>query len=673
MRYVDDFPRRVKAIDHVWIPMRDGVRLSARIWLPDDAERDPVPAIMEYIPYRKDDATLPSDSLRHPYFAGHGYASVRVDIRGAGDSEGLLLDEYLQQEHEDALDVLAWLEAQSWCTGSVGMMGFSWGGFNSLQVAALRPPQLKAIITINSADDRYAGDCHYCGGSLLAEDMLSWATTMAAYTARPPDPRVVGGSWRDVWRERLEGCPPYVNEWLAHQLYDDFWKHGSVCEDFSAIACPVFAVGGWHDPYRDTVFHLLENLTVPRLGLIGPWAHGYPDEAHPGPQIGFNQECLRWWDHWLKGLETGIMDEAVLRAYVLDAHRPATFFDEHPGHWVAESAWPSGGVAQILHLGDGRLLETPDEAAPVQAIAAVQTAGRTAGAWCAYAGPTELPPDQRPDDALSLVFDSAPLTEPLEILGFPTVTLEVSVDQPLAFVAVRLCDVDVDGASSLITRGVLNLTHRHSREAPSLVEPDARITVSLSLLSIGYQLAPGHRLRLAVSPSYWPWIWPSPKPVTLQIHPAASRLELPCRARVSGLPAPAFGPVEVSRPPVTEPIKRPKAERTETLDVGSGRFSIHYYPDHLPGRFRLLDAARELGEFGENAFSIVEGDPLSAETTSSRTVEVAGDGWEARTEVRSKLRCDEQTFYVETRIEAFDDGEPVFDRTWTAEIPREFG
>jgi len=668
----DEFPRRVRAIDHVWIPLRDGVRLSARVWLPDDAERDPVPAIMEYIPYRKDDATAASDALRHPYFAGHGYASVRVDIRGAGDSEGLLLDEYLQQELEDAQDVLVWLAEQPWCTGDVGMMGFSWGGFNSLQVAALRPPQLKAIITINSADDRYAGDCHYCGGAVLAEDMLSWATTMAAYTARPPDPGVVGEEWRAIWLARLKGCPPYVNTWLSHQLYDEYWQHGSVCEDFGAIACPVFAVGGWHDPYRDTVLHLLEGLSVPRLGLIGPWAHGYPDEARPGPQIGFNQECLRWWDHWMKGLDTGIMEEPILRTYVLDAHRPATFFDEHPGHWVAEAEWPPERPAAVLHLGDGQLSETPVDVAP-RSIAGVQTAGRSAGAWCAYAGPTELAPDQRPDDAMSLVFDSEPLEEPLEILGVPVVTLTLAVDQPLAIVAARLCDLDPDGSSSLVTRGILNLTHCESREAPELLEPGRRYTVRVPLLSIGYRLATGHRLRLAVSPTYWPWIWPSPRPVTMTVHPGGCRLELPARDLAAETPAPVFAPVEVSRPPETATIRRPKAERTETLEVGNGRFDIHYYPDHLPGRFRLVGTSRELGEFGENAFSVVEGDPLSAETRSQRTVVVAGDGWEARTEVESRLTCDERTFYVETHIAAFDGGEPFFDKTWSAEIPRSFG
>jgi putative CocE/NonD family hydrolase len=651
--------------------MRDGCRLAARIWLPDDAQQDPVPAIVEYIPYRKNDATAASDALRHPYFAGHGYASVRVDIRGTGDSEGLLLDEYLAQEHQDALDVLTWLADQLWCTGDVGMMGFSWGGFNSLQVAALRLPQLKAIITVDSADDRYAGDCHYFGGSLLAEDMLSWATTMAAYTGRPPDPPVVGDSWRAMWRDRLEGCEPFVHAWLTHQLYDEFWKHGSVCEDLSAIACPVFAVGGWHDPYRDTVLHLLEGLSVPRRGLIGPWAHGYPDEARPGPQIGFNQECLRWWDHWLKGLDTGIMDEPVLRTYILDAHQPATFFAEHPGHWVSESQWPPARADAEYHFGSRTLEAAPAKSAAVS-IAGVQTAGQTAGAWCAYAGPTELAPDQRFDDALALVFDAEPLDDPLEILGVPRVTLGLSVDQPLAFVAVRLCDVDSLGSSALITRGVLNLSHRDSREEPSVVRPGQRYTVELPLLSIGYRLSPGHRLRVAVSPNYWPWIWPSPQPVTLTVHPETSRLHLPLR-RPDSDGAPSFSPVEVSRPPETHVIRQPVAKRVETRDVGKGRLEIRYSPDHLPGRVRLVGAARETGEAGENAFSIVEGSPLSAECWCQRVVEISGDGWDTRTEVESRLTCDADNFFVETRLVAFDGEMAFFEKEWSVTIGRVFG
>ena len=409
-----EFPRTVRVIEHAWIPLRDGCRLAARIWLPDDAEQQPVPAVLEYIPYRKNDGTILSDVLRHPYFAGHGYASLRVDLRGTGDSDGLIMDEYLLQEHEDALDVLAWLEAQPWCTGAVGMMGYSWGGFNALQVAALAPRQLKAIIPVHFADDRYAGDCHYIGGSVLAYDMLSWATTAFAYNSRPPDPGVLGEVWRERWRERLESCEPYVHHWVGHQTYDDYWKHGSVCEDYAAITCAVLAVGGWADPYHDTVLHLLEHLQAPCRGLIGPWAHQYPDEASPGPRIGFNQECLRWWDQWLKGIDTGVMQEAPLRAYLLDSEPPATFYEARRGRWVAEAAWPpaNAGEAPPLWLGPGSLGAEPAAEGEQLSLRAVEASGLAAGTWCPHAGKAALPGDQRRDDGLALSFDSAALGSP---------------------------------------------------------------------------------------------------------------------------------------------------------------------------------------------------------------------------------------------------------------------
>ncbi len=508
----EHFPREIKTIEHAWIPMRDGARLAARIWLPIDAEANPVPAVLEYIPYRKSDGTLISDVLRHPYFAGHGYASLRVDLRGTGDSDGVILDEYLAQEHEDALDVLAWLEAQPWCTGAVGMMGYSWGGFNSLQLAARRPKQLKAIITVHSADDRFAGDCHYIGGAVLAYDMLSWGTTAFAYNSRPPDPAVLGDEWRLRWRERLEAAEPYVHAWLAHQAYDDYWKHGSVCEDYGAIECAVMTVGGWADPYHDTVLHLLEHLKSPRRGLIGPWGHQYPDEASPGPQIGFNQECLRWWDQWLKGIDTGVMDEPLLRAYVLDSEEPATFYEERAGRWVGEEEWPPGrgDSSMTLLLGSRTLGQDSVGASSSLSLRDNYPAGLAGGTWCPHAGKAALAGDQRCDDAVSLVFDTEPLDAPLEILGFPSLQVDVVADKPCALLAVRLCDVDPMGSVALITRGVLNLTRRGNREHPAALEPGTPERVRVTLNSIGYRIPRGHRLRLAVAPNYWPWAWPSP-------------------------------------------------------------------------------------------------------------------------------------------------------------------
>jgi uncharacterized protein len=322
MRIKTDFPHSIRVIEHAWIGLSDGCKLAARIWLPDDAEAHPVPAILEYLPYRKNDGTAARDAIRHPYFAGHGYASIRVDMRGSGDSDGILYDEYLPQEQDDALEVLAWIVAQPWCSGAVGILGISWGGFNGLQIAARRPPELKAVISLCSTDDRYADDVHYMGGCLLSADMLPWASTMLAFNARPPDPQVVGEEWRATWLNRLERTPPFIEAWLRHQRRDDFWKHGSVCENYGAITCPVYAVGGWADGYTNAVPRLLAGLPGPRKGLIGPWAHGYPEVAQPGPQIGFAQECLRWWDHWLKGVDTGIMDEPMLRVWMQESVPP---------------------------------------------------------------------------------------------------------------------------------------------------------------------------------------------------------------------------------------------------------------------------------------------------------------------------------------------------------------
>jgi hypothetical protein len=683
-----EFPREVRCNEHVWIPLRDGARLAARIWLPVDAEQDPVPAVLEYIPYRKNDGTILSDVLRHPWFAGHGYASLRVDLRGTGDSDGLIHDEYLLQEQEDALDVLAWLEEQPWCTGAVGMMGYSWGGFNSLQVAFRRPKQLKAIVTVHSTDDRYAGDCHYAGGSVLAYDMLSWATTAFAYNSRPPDPAVLGTEWRERWRERLEGSEPYVHAWLSHQLRDDFWKHGSVCEDYAAIECAVLSVGGWADPYHDTVLHLLKNLRAPCRGLIGPWAHQYPDEASPGPRIGFNQECLRWWDHWLKGIDTGVVDEPLLRAYIMESEPPATFYEERAGRWVAlddvsnceptgvssggPSRAPDGSPGVMFLDGQRRLQLRPSDVESALQIASVQASGLAAGTWCPHAGKAALPGDQRYDDAAALVFDSDPLGEPLEFLGFPAVVLDLVVDRPLAAVAVRLCDVHPDGAVALITRGVLNLTQRDDRERPEALRPGEPLRATVVLNSIGYRLPAGHRLRLAVAPTYWPWVWPSPAPVTLTLRPRHCRLELPLHDDKPG-PAPTFRPVEVAAPLETEVQGVLAGRSSVTHDLLSGRVEMVVEPDGLPGRVRLVASGLEVGEWGRNTYAIVEGDPLSASVRCERTMELCGPGWSTATEIDTTMSCTADAFRVETRLTARDGDDLFFERSWSWSTPRVLG
>ena len=279
-------PHSIREIENVWITMSDGCRLAARIFMPADADAHPVPAILEYIPYRKRDFMRRRDESMHRWYAGNGYVAVRVDMRGSGESDGVMHDEYLPQEQDDALEVIDWISRQSWCSGNVGMMGKSWGAYNSLQVAARRPAALKAIVAVMGTDDRYAECIHYSGGCLL-NDNFWWGCIMQIFNARPPDPAVVGDRWRQMWLERLEAEEFWPALWLEHQRLDDYWKHGSVCFDYAAIACPTWIWGGWADLYRDSPLRLAKNLTVPHKVTVGPWGHLYPHEASPSPPSGF--------------------------------------------------------------------------------------------------------------------------------------------------------------------------------------------------------------------------------------------------------------------------------------------------------------------------------------------------------------------------------------------------
>src|SRR5699024_2501744 len=524
MRVVQHLPHQVRKEEQLWIPLRDGTRLAARMWRPDDAETGPVPAVLEMIPYRQHDLTSYRDSIHHPYMAGHGYACLRVDLRGSGDSEGVLTDEYLEEELRDVEDVLAWIARQRWCTGRIGMMGISWGGFNALQVAARRPPELGAVVSVCSTDDRYADDVHYMGGCLLG-DNLSWASTMFAYNSCPPDPAVVGQQWRTMWQARLARSGLWLEEWLIHQRRDDYWRHGSICEDYSAVTCPVLAVSGWADGYSNAVFRMLEHLSVPRLGLIGPWSHKYPHLGEPGPAIGFLQEVVRWWDHWLKEIQNDVMTEPMLRIWMQETVPPLTAYQERPGRWVGESQWPAATTAPVEYVLDrGRMVSPQTEVVPAELpIQSPLSVGRYAGKWCSYNSPPDLPYDQREDDGGSLVFDTE-LSRPVELLGAPLVRLEFTASEPVAMIAARLSDVAPDGRATRISYGLLNLTHLNGHACPEPLVPGRRYQAEIQLNGMAQALPAGHRIRLSLSSSYWPLAWPPPRPVRLTITTGRSHL-----------------------------------------------------------------------------------------------------------------------------------------------------
>lgn len=679
MRTVDTFPYQVLDTENVFIPMRDGARLAARIWRP--VTDDPVPAVLEYIPYRKRDLTRARDALNHPYLAGHGYVSVRVDLRGSGDSDGVLTDEYLATEHDDACDVIEWLAAQPWCDGNVGMMGISWGGFNSLQVAARRPPALKAIVSASATEDLYVDNMHYMGGCLLS-DNLSEATVMFAFNSLPPDPAIVGDRWREMWHERLAGSGLWIERWLEHQHRDEYWKRASVNEDYSSVQCPVLAVGGWADGYTNAIFRLLEHLDVPRRGLIGPWGHKYPHLGVPGPAIGFLQELVRWWDHWLKGRDTGMMAEPMLRAWMQDSVTPQPSYADRPGHWVGEPSWPSPNLTpRRFALTRYALEETeqPVEQRPLH-MQSPLSVGMFAGKWASYAATPDLPSDQREEDGGSLVFETEPLEENLAVLGMPTLDLEVSADRPNAMVAARLSDVAPDGEATRVTYGLLNLTHRAGSETPEPLEPGRSYRVRVPLNGLAHSFPAGHRIRLSVSSSYWPLAWPSPEPAMITVTTGTSALTLPHRRpREEDRSLREFEPPEAApEAPAThvEPgTHHWKVER----DLATGVSTLEIENDQ--GTFVLDDTGTVVRRATTEWFSFRGNDPTSVwgETRTVRRLE--REDWRTEVTTHTTLRSTADEFIVDAELDAFELEDPhadprtavkrVYSQNWHRRIPRD--
>jgi putative CocE/NonD family hydrolase len=581
----------------------------------------------------------------------------------------VLTDEYLPIEQDDALEVIAWLAAQPWCTGKVGMMGNSWGGFNALQVAARRPPALRAIITSCSTDDRYADDIHYMGGCLLT-DNLRWASTMFAHNSRPPDPAIVGARWREMWLERLRGSGLWIDTWLRHQRRDTFWQHGSVCEDFAAIRCAVLAVGGWADGYTNAIPRLMQGLSSPRHGLIGQWAHRYPHMALPGPAVGFLQLAVRWWDTWLKGQAPADDDEPLLRVFIQESARPAARYDTRPGRWVAERAWPSPRITPrryVLH--PGRL---GPEAGPEVALSlrSPETVGLHAGRWCPYGLVADLPGDQRLEDGGALTFDTEPLPERLEILGAPVAELDLAVDRPVALLAARLSDVAPDGAATRVSYGLLNLTHRESHAHPTALQPGRRYRVRLQLGDVGQAFPAGHRIRLALSTAYWPIAWPPPEPVTLTLYAGASAFTLPVRPPdPADATLPPLPPLETPPPLATTVYEPARFARTIHHDVSSGDVTMEWLQDS--GRYRFDDIDLTVHTVTTDRYAIRPDDPLSARVEIAWIVRLARDDWRVETRTRTVLTATKNTFELDATLEAFEDDRPVHAQRWERSIPRD--
>jgi predicted acyl esterase len=677
---IEDYRHLVDHHEIAWIPMKDGRRLAARLVIPKDAEINPVPVILEYIPYRRRDGTRARDEETQYWFAAHGYACARVDISGSGDSDGLIEDEYIKREQDDCLEIIDWLANQSWSIPAVGMIGISWGGFNGLQVAARRPKALKAVISLCSTVDRYHDDMHFMGGCLL-NDTIDWGSSFFTFGGLPPDPEIVGErKWRSLWRARLEGLELYPARWMKHQRRDAFWRHGSVIENYDAITCPVLAVSGWVDGYSNTVFKLVENLKTPCKGIVGPWGHKFPQMGVPGPAIGFLQECKRWWDRWLKDEDNGVENLPDMRLFLQDSAKPAPHYDERNGRWLGIPQWPmlaeTAGIQNETFYLDGKSLcgkPARKSKKGLRSIRSPQTTGLAGGEWCAYGLGTispELALDQREDDGGSLCFETAPLRKPLSIVGQPLMRLRVSSDKQQALVAVRLNDVRPDGSVARVSYGLLNLTHRDSHLKPTMLKPGDYYDVEVRLNEIAQVIPAGHIMRISISSSYWPMVWPSPETARLTIDPAGSSMQLPLLKREAGFRPVNFEPPEYARPLSVTQTRDGEDSRSIIHDIDNQNVQFVVWRDD--GSSIIDDIGTETSFSKEKRFSINRDDPLTSIALVTCTAHFKRGKWDARVETETQMRSDRRHFYLTASISAFDRGKPFIERKFKHSFKRDY-
>ncbi|HEV7499737.1 MAG TPA: CocE/NonD family hydrolase, partial [Vicinamibacteria bacterium] len=525
--------------EEVWIPMKDGVRLAATLYRPDPPLPERLPVLFEYLPYRKDDGTLAGDYPLYGYMVAHGYFGARVDVRGTGRSEGRVPErEYSEQEQQDGVEVIAWLARQKWCNGRVGMWGWSWGGFNAIQIAARRPAGLKAILPGEATEDLFQDDIHFIDGLFhLDEYELSMEVqpAMTRFPDYPLDEKSLA--------ERFDAAP-WSLLYKKQQRDGPFWQVSLAPTRYDQIQVPVLMIGGWYDGYRDSIPRMLAKLKAPSWGIVGPWNHSGPDSGRPGPSIEWRREALRFFDQFLKGKDTGFSKRPRLAVYVRHAYPPGADRTMIPGEWRYEEGWPVARSKETtLHLTAEHTLASAAAPPGSHALGYVPSEGEAAGFWWG-----ELTPDQRPADAWSLVYDSAPLPEDLEILGFPKALLRGSADAPQANWFARLSDVAPDGQVTLVTGAGLSGAQRESAEHPSALERGRLYPFDVEMHFTSWVFPKGHRVRLAVSNALWPMIWPTPSTMTTQLSLGGadgSRLVLPVMPR-EARPKPDFAPPEPS-------------------------------------------------------------------------------------------------------------------------------
>jgi putative CocE/NonD family hydrolase len=649
------------------IPMKDGVRLAVNLYMPEGAKpEDKFPAILEYLPYRKDDWTLSRDWDLHLYWVRRGYVTARVDIRGTGASEGSPPDrEYSDQEQQDGLEVIDWLSKQGWSNGNVGMMGISWGGFNAIQMAERHPPALKAIIAVCATEELFHDDIHYIDG-LMHVDEFEPAMDLELGLTRSPDFPTDDKSLA----QRFDASPWFLL-YLHQQRDGAFWRRASVAPDrYGEYTVPSFMIGGFLDGYRDSLARFFEKSKAPIKALLGPWNHTFPHDAEPGPAIEWREEATRWWDYWLKGKQNGIMDEPRFEVFMRRPYPPDPNTKEVPGEWRAEKTWPPrDATKETLFLERDHSLAAVAPASrdiSQHELKYAPSIGGEAGFWWG-----DFATDQRPTDAYSLVYDSAPIEKETAVFGWPHAKLQVSADAPLADWFVRLSDVAPDGTVTLITGAGQCGAQRDSAAHPADLEPGRKYLIPIELHFTSWIFPPGHRIRVAISNALWPMIWPTPYAMTTSLYlggEQTSRIELPL-VPVEPPAHPHFPPIEMSPP--LEGVSSsgdiwPPKNWTVTRDLMSGTTRVMWSGEDA-GRYPWGDTK----DYEKMTYEAQDNDPAVSTVHADASTTVILPNRTLVWSIVLNLRSDAKTFYYHFERHLTENGKEIRAKTWDDTIPRD--
>jgi predicted acyl esterase len=658
-------------IREVWIPMPDGIRLAADLFVPKGGKPgERFPVLWEYYPYRKDEDRGYNYSM-YSYFVQRGYVVARVDIRGTGSSEGTLVEyEYSEQEQRDAEVVIEWLSKQPFSTGKVGMFGISWGGFNSIHMAMRNPPALKAIIAVMATDDLFQDDVHYIDG-MMHLDSYEFGQDLMNVLPAPPD-YVIDEKY---FRERFE-TTPWLLKYKRQQRDGPFWDRASLNVRYESIKIPTFLIGGWYDGYRDSVPRMLEHIKAPVKGIIGPWAHSYPHWGYPKPHMEWRHEAVRWFDHWLKGRDTGIMEEPRFAVYVRNWHPPDPNLEEVPGTWRWEEGWPLARTQyRTLHPQPDHSLAESVPDSETHCLRYIPTVGIEASGPVMWWG--DLPPDQRPVDTYSLVYDTNPLQDNLEILGFPQTLLNVSADAPLANWIVRLSDVAPDGTVTLVAGAGLNGAQRESAEDPKPLKPGQIYPLEIEMHFTSWVFPKGHRIRLAINNSQWPMIWPTPYSMTTSLllgEKNPTRVVLPVVPH-EDRPKPNFQP----------PVKSPTLPGYKSLTFGDETRSGYAEIENVQRDYRRL-TTKIMASIGSGA-EYPWGSTKSLEKITHQAQDDHPDATSVVDEFKTtfqlgervltfegiaSFRSDQKYFYYTYTRRLWENDRLLREKTWEETIPRDY-